>query len=67
MKLAPGKSRERRAAQPTSAATATVPSSTASTTTLMPARDSRSPFVRVNAPTIATNTSGITSIFMSAM
>ena len=66
VKLAPASPVNAAPAQPTSAATATVPSSTASTTTLMRPRFSVT-FVRVNAPTIATNTSGITSIFRSAM
>ena len=66
VKLAPASPVNAAPAQPTSAATATVPSSTASTTTLMRPRFSVT-FVRVNAPTMATNTSGITSIFKSAM
>ena len=66
VKLAPARPESATAAHPVSAATATVPSSTASTTALMRPRFSEI-FVRVNAPTMATNTSGITSIFSSAM
>ena len=66
VKLAPARPESATAAQPVSAAAATVPSSTASTTALMRPRFSVT-FVRVNAPTMATNTSGITSIFNSAM
>ena len=66
VKLAPARPESTTAAHPVSAATATVPRSTASTTALMRPRFSVI-LVRVNAPTMATNTSGITSIFKSAM